>query len=102
MEALQDLWVPWSLHAVPPTAGLGPGDLGEGTFEGLDIIRVYSRKPRKEPGMSRLFVLPGGLRIEDLAEDLQYPKVAGPSAFDDQSVQGGHGLEAGYLVELHT
>ena len=111
LEALQELVeTPWPLHAVSATTGLGLGDLGAGTFEALDIIRVYSKEPRKEPDMSRPFTLPRGSTVEDLArvihkemaQDLKYARVWGPSAFDGQSVQGSHALEEGDVVELHT
>ena len=111
LEALQELLeIPWPLHAVSATTGLGLGDLGAGTFEALDIIRVYSKEPRKEPDMSRPFTLPRGSTVEalarvihkEMAQDLKYARVWGPSAFDGQSVQGSHALEEGDVVELHA
>jgi uncharacterized protein len=111
LEALQELLeTPWPLHPVSATTGFGLGDLGAGTFEALGIIRVYSKEPRKEPDMSRPFTLPRGATVEalarvihkDMAQDLKYARVWGPSAFDGQSVQGSHALEEGDVVELHT
>jgi len=111
LEALQELLeTPWPTHPVSATTGYGLGDLGAGTFEALDIIRVYSKEPRKEPDMSRPFTLPRGATVEDLArvihkemaQDLKHARVWGPSAFDGQSVQGSHLLEEGDVVELHT
>jgi len=111
LEALRELLdTAWPLCAVSGTTGHRLGELGAGTFEALDIIRVYSKEPRKEPDMSRPFTLPRGSTAEDLAriihkemaQGLRYARVWGPSTFDGQSVQGTHILEEGDVVELHT
>jgi uncharacterized protein len=60
--------------------------------------------------MSRPFTLPRGSTVEDLArvihkemaQELKYARVWGPSAFDGQSVQGSHILEEGDVVELRV
>lgn len=50
MEALAELVdLPWPQLLVSSTTGIGMSALGLATFEGLEIIRVYSKEPRKEP-----------------------------------------------------
>jgi ribosome-interacting GTPase 1 len=84
-------------------------ELGRATFEALGIMRVYSKEPRKDPDMTRPFTLPKGSTVQDLAraihkdiaEEVKFARVWGPSAFDGQSVHEHHVLEEGDVVELH-
>jgi len=109
LEALEELVeIPWPKLAVSTMddslAGLGPA-----TFKALDIIRIYSKEPRKEPDKTRPFTLPRGSTVEDLAkaihkeiaEEVKFARIWGPSAFDGQSVHEHHVLEEGDVVELH-
>jgi len=111
LEALEELMeTPWPRVPVSTTEGLGLEELGEATFRALDIIRVYSKEPRKEPDMSRPFTLSRGATVDDfaraihkeVAQDLKFARVWGPSTFDGQSVKGHHVLEEGDVVELHS
>ncbi len=111
LEALEELLeIPWPHVAVSVDS---PGDLvelGPATFRAMDIIRVYSKEPRKDPDLSRPFTLPRGATVADLAkaihkevaEDLKFARIWGPSAFDGQSVREGHVLQEGDVVELHS
>jgi ribosome-interacting GTPase 1 len=110
LEALEELVdIPWPKVAVSTTTGISMDQLGRATFEALDIIRVYSKEPRKEPDMTRPFTLPRGASVKDLAkaihkeiaEEIKFARVWGPSAFDGQSVQEQHVLQEGDVVELH-
>jgi ribosome-interacting GTPase 1 len=110
LEALEELIeIPWPMVAVSTTSGAALDELGKVTFEALDIIRVYSKEPRKDPDMSRPFTLPRGSTVEDLAraihkeiaEEVKFARVWGTSTFDGQSVKGQHVLEEGDIVELH-
>jgi len=110
LEAFQELVdIPWPMVTVSANSDTASEALGKATFQALDIIRVYSKEPRKDPDMSRPFTLPRGSTVEDLArsihkeiaEEVKFARVWGPSAFDGQSVQGQHVLEEGDVVELH-
>jgi ribosome-interacting GTPase 1 len=110
LEALEELVeLPWPRVAVSATKGRSLADLGHATFKALDIIRVYSKEPRKEPDMTRPFTLERGSTVRDLAEaihkeiadEIKFARVWGPSAFDGQSVHEHHVLEEGDVVELH-
>ena len=110
LEALKELVeIPWPTVAVSTTEGSALEELGRATFQALDIIRVYAKEPRKDPDMSRPFTLPRGSTVKDLAAaihkeiaaEVKFARVWGPSTFDGQSVQGQHVLEEGDVVELH-
>ena len=84
--------------------------LGPACYQALDIIRIYSKEPRKEPDMTRPFTLPRGSTVADvaraihkeIAQGIKFARVWGKSAFDGQSVHEHHVLEEGDVVELHT
>jgi hypothetical protein len=77
--------------------------------EQLQIIRVYSKAPGKEPDLSAPFVLKKGSTLEEFAakvhkdfvEKLKLAKVWGEGVFDGQMVQRDYILQDGDVVELH-
>jgi len=111
LDALGELMdIPWPQVPVSTTTGEGMDALGPACYKALDIIRIYSKEPRKEPDLSRPFTLPRGSTVEDLAraihkeiaQGIKFARVWGTSAFDGQSVHEHHVLEEGDVVELHT
>jgi ribosome-interacting GTPase 1 len=100
---------PWPRAAVSGPSGDGFEELGRRTFQALDIVRVFSKEPGKDPDMERPFTLPVGATVSDLAraihkeiaDEFKYARVWGPSAHDGQSVRGGHVLLEGDVVEIH-
>lgn len=111
MEALAELVeLPWPQVKVSTTTGAGMDALGPATYKALEIIRIYSKEPRKEADMSRPFTLPRGSTVEELAkaihkeiaQGIKFARVWGTSAFDGQSVHEHHVLEEGDVVEVHT
>jgi ribosome-interacting GTPase 1 len=110
LEALEELVeLPWPRVALSTTSGEDMDKLGPVTFQALNIIRVYSKEPRKEADLTRPFTLPRGSTVKDLAraihkeiaQEIKFARVWGPSAFDGQSVHEQHVLEEGDVVELH-
>jgi len=110
LEALEELVeLPWPKVAVSTQEEGSLEGLGPVTFKALDIIRVYAKEPRKEPDKTRPFTLRTGSTVKDLAraihkeiaEEVRFARVWGPSAFDGQSVHEHHVLEEGDVVELH-
>jgi ribosome-interacting GTPase 1 len=75
----------------------------------LEIIRVYSKTPNKDPDFTMPFVLQKGGTIDDFAgkvhkdfvENLKFAKVWGKDVFDGQMVKRDHVLHDGDVVELH-
>jgi ribosome-interacting GTPase 1 len=90
--------------------GKGFERLGEIMFKTLNIIRVYTKQPNKEPDPNPLIlrrgatVLDAARRIhKDLARKFRYAKIWGPSAhYPGQRVGGTHVLEDGDIVEIHA
>ena len=79
-------------------------------FDKLEIIRIYSKKPGKEPEMERPFVLKKGSDVlefaksvhKDIADNLKNARVWGSARFDGQSVAQDYFLKDKDIVELHT
>lgn len=101
-----------NLSLIPVSAKTGRNfDLLKQTlFASLEIIRVYTKVPGKEPDLGAPFVLKRGSTVEDLAskihkdftEKLKYAKVWGENVYDGQMVQRDHVLQDGDIVELHV
>ena len=79
-------------------------------FDMLDIVRVYSKIPGKEPDTSAPFVMKRGGTVEEFAgkvhqdfvKGLKSVRVWGSSAFDGQMVNREYVLQDGDIVELRT
>jgi ribosome-interacting GTPase 1 len=77
-------------------------------FEQLNIIRVYSKTPGKEPDLTAPFVLEDGETVEDFArkvhqdfyEKLKAARIWGTGVYDGQLVGRDHILQDGDVVEL--
>jgi ribosome-interacting GTPase 1 len=93
--------------SVKEKTGLEP--LKERIFQGLSIIRVYTKAPGKQPDMENPFVLKKEGTVLDLAynihrdfpERLKNARVWGSSKFDGQTVARDYVLEDGDIVELN-
>jgi len=78
-------------------------------FESLEVIRIYSKPPGKEPDLTKPFILKKGNTIEDLAgkvhhdfiHNLKTARVWGKNVFDGQMVGKDHILYDKDIVELH-
>ncbi len=99
----------WPLVSVSASTGRNLELLKEVLVDRLQIIRVYSKAPGKEPDLSAPFVLRKGSTVEDFAgkvhkdfvEKLKLAKVWGDGVFDGQMVQRDYILQDGDVVELH-
>jgi ribosome-interacting GTPase 1 len=104
-ELLED---DWPLLPVSATTGRNLERLKEVVFKRLEIIRVYSKPPGKEPDLSAPFVLEKGSTVADFAgkvhqdfsEKLTAARVWGSAAYDGQMVGRDHILQDGDVVEL--
>ncbi|MBM4466720.1 MAG: TGS domain-containing protein [Chloroflexi bacterium] len=98
----------WPLLPVSAATGRNLERLKQAVFERLEIIRVYSKAPGKEPDFSSPFVLKKGSTVEEFArgihqdffEKLKSARVWGSAAFDGQMVQRDYVLHDGDVVEL--
>ena len=78
-------------------------------FDSLEIIRIYSKPPGKEPDLSKPFILKIGNTIEELAgrvhhdfqQKLKTARIWGSNVYDGQLVGKDHILHDKDIVELH-
>jgi ribosome-interacting GTPase 1 len=98
----------WPMLPVSATTGRHLERLKRAVFDALQIVRVYTRAPGKEPDRESPFVLPRGSTVADLAgrihhdfEQLAMARVWGSGVFDGQPVGRDHVLHDGDVVELH-
>jgi len=98
----------WPLLPVSATTGRNLERLKQTVFERLEIIRVYSKPPGKEPDLNAPFVLKKGSTVEEFAgkvhqdflEQLKSARVWGSGVYDGQMVGRDHVLHDGDVVEL--
>ena len=109
-EVLKELYFGrFGLSAVSATTGEGLERLKAEIVEALEIIRVYSKKPGKEPDMDQPFVLKKGSTLldfarevhKDFAENLKYARMWGHGKFEGQRVNRDYVLQDRDVIELH-
>jgi hypothetical protein len=99
----------WSSIPISARTGYNLELLKQTVVEQLEIIRVYSKLPGKEPDLSVPFVLKRGSTVVDFAgkvhkdfrEKLKYARIWGDAVYDGQLAQRDHPLQDGDVVELH-
>lgn len=105
MELLEERW---PLLSISAQTGRGLDELRKAVFRALDIIRIYSKAPGKEPDLSAPFVMKAGSTVEEFAakvhqdfvQNLSAARVWGSSDFDGQLVSRDYALRDGDVVEL--
>lgn len=78
-------------------------------YQSLGLIRIYTKKPGKEPDLDEPYLLDRGSTVmdaarsihKDLAQDLDYVRIWGSGRFDGQQVAQDHVLEEGDVIEIH-
>ncbi len=78
-------------------------------FEGLNKIRIYTKKPGKEPDLQEPYILDRGSTVlegvrsihRDMVEKLDYIRIWGSGRFDGQEVAQDHVLKDGDIIEIH-
>jgi len=96
--------------AVSAETGQGLGRLGALLFQGLGIVRVYTKIPGKPADYERPFTVFSGDTVEDVARlihkdvlaGLRYAKVWGSAKFDGQQVGRDYVVHDGDVLEMHT
>ncbi|MBW1690045.1 MAG: 50S ribosome-binding GTPase [Deltaproteobacteria bacterium] len=100
----------WPVIPVSVAAGRNFDVLKEAIYHALEIIRIYTKVPGKEPDLTAPFVLRKGATLEELAlkihkdfsSKLKYARLWGAQVYDGQMVQRDHVLQDGDIVELHV
>jgi ribosome-interacting GTPase 1 len=107
LRAVYDARFP--IVAVSALGSHGLEALRRAIYDGLGIVRVYSKPPGEEPSMKSPVVIPRGSTIvemagaihKDFARQLQYARVWGGSKFSGQRVQRDYVVQEGDIIELH-
>lgn len=100
----------WPMLAVSAVTGRNLELLKQALFNGLEIIRVYTKARGKTPDRKSPFVLKKGATVEELAgkvhkefvDKFKFAKVWGTDVYDGQMIQKDHVLQDGDVVELHV
>ena len=101
---------PFPMLATSAQTGQGQHELGQFLFEGLQIVRVYTKTPGKQAHTDKPFTLRLGDTVEDVARlvhkdvasSLRYARLWGGGRFDGQQVGPQHELCDGDVLELHA
>jgi ribosome-interacting GTPase 1 len=99
----------WPCMPVSAFTGRNLDRLKREMVEKLDLIRVYTKAPGKEPDFTRPYAMKEGSTVEDLAgrihkdflEKMKSARVWGKAVFDRQQVQRDYVLQDGDIVEIH-
>jgi len=95
--------------ATSVVSGEGLDKIAPVLFEGLQIVRVYTKTPGHPPQMDRPFTVRQGATVldvarlvhKDIAGSLKYARAWGSGVFDGQQVGPEHPLTDADVVELH-
>ena len=98
----------WHSIAVSARSGRELGRLRMAVFERLEIMRIYSRAPGREPDLNTPFVMRKGGSLQEFAallhhdfyDKLKSARVWGEGVYDGQLVARDHVLHDGDIVEL--
>ena len=107
LEIVKEIYPDINIHKISTSEG-SLDFLQEYIFNMLDVIRIYSKAPGKEPDMEKPFTLKRGSTVLDLAEGihkdfkdkLKNAYVWGSSKFEGQAVPKEYVLEDKDIVEL--
>lgn len=96
--------------AVSAKEGLGMEKLRGEIFRALEILRVYTKAPGREPDFTEPVILAKGSTIEEAARAihkdfqsrLKYAQVWGSGKFDGQQVERNYQPQDGDVVEFHV
>ncbi len=89
--------------------GMNFDELKREAYQLLDILRVYTKVPGKEPDLTEPVILKKGSTVEDVAfsihkdfaAKLRYAKIWGSGKFDGQMVKRDYRVTEGDVIELH-
>ena len=108
LEELAEVSFPFM--AVSTKNGTGLDELGTWLFDRLEVVRVYTKIPGKDPDMDRPYTVRRGATVQDvatlvhrdIAENLKFARAWGASEFDAQQVGADHLVADGEILELHS
>ncbi len=108
---LQELYTAeFPLLTVSAAMGDNLEALRRAIYEGLDILRVYTKAPGKKPDLNSPFILQKGGTVVDVAASvhkdfaaaLKFAKIWGGDKYDGQRVTRDYAVQDGDVIELHV
>jgi hypothetical protein len=89
--------------------GMNLDELKREVYQILDVVRVYTKTPGKEPDLTEPVILKKGSTVGDVAlsvhkdfvAKLRYAKVWGSGKFEGQMVKRDYLVNEGDVIELH-
>ena len=90
--------------------GANVEELQERVFEGLRVIRVYTKIPGHKADYERPYILDVGTTVQEaamtihkeLADSMTFARLWGSNAYDGQRVERDHVLQDKDVLEVHT
>jgi hypothetical protein len=100
----------WPTLTVSATSGSNLEALRRALYDGLGIVRVYTKSPGKKSTLEAPFVLKQGATVldvaqavhKDIAAGLKFAKIWGLDKFDGQRVTRDYIVQDGDVIELHN
>lgn len=100
----------FTILPISSKTGQGLEEMKRFLYDFLDIVRVYSKIPGKDPDMKRPFLVKRGSTVHDVAykihrefaDNLRFAKIWGSGKFDGQVVERDHVVEDGDILEIHV
>ena len=100
----------WPLIPVSSRTGAGLEKLGRLTFQGLAIVRAYTKQPGKPPDMKNPFTLDQGATVgelaakihKDIAARMKQARLWGRGEENSRTVHRDHPLKDGDTVEIQV
>jgi ribosome-interacting GTPase 1 len=97
------------LFTVSAQEGTNLAELKRLIYDVLEVVRVYTKAPGKEPSREDPVVLPRGSTLldvgasihKDFAEKLKFARVWGPGKYQGQRVQRDYIVQEGDIIEFH-
>jgi hypothetical protein len=110
LDVVREMFAPrFPVRALSAESGTGLEELRAAIYSFLEVIRIYTKQPGKQPDLSSPFTCPAGSTLvemaslvhKDFAEGLKSARIWGTGVFDGQSVKWDHVLHDKDIVELH-
>lgn len=110
LEVIKELYQDLQLLEISNQTRVNIEKIPQILFNKLDVIRVYSKAPGKEPDYNRPFILDKEATVldfaklvhKDFAKNLKKARIWGSARFDGQAVAKDHILKDKDVVELHS
>ncbi|MBL7073763.1 TGS domain-containing protein [candidate division KSB1 bacterium] len=99
----------FAIQFISAKTGANLGEMKEFFFNGLEILRIYTKAPGKKSDLEKPYILPKGSTVLDVAkaihkdfvERFRFARIWGSEKYDGQMVQRDHRVEDGDVIEIH-